>query len=661
VSEFSGLKLLLLSSTFWFPVHYYDEYGGWRLGDCISGDVAVAELHRGRLCALTPAVAVRAAMHRRTWVPTSIVLPLGALAHIHMHGGRRLTQLSAKDFEYLNKDIYRAATWQAAPETTYPLAVTARDSQPGSETAHAVQKVTPRAGAPAATAAAKGGAKAQPRPTAFVEAVRTSGKFVEAACASTLAGIGKVPPKGESEEQPKQQAKEAAQEQPPVARHSSSSSSSSSSSTVVGAIPTGQLSLVRRASTDKPMVVEAIRRRGAVDSPATSGRLSGAASAAAAAELAMAKLDGSEEDVSCAGSVPLQGPMLAEPQQGSAAGSMALSTGTARDAAAADACDHAGAKAAAQLVRMSGNGNVLVAVRKCDAPGSTASATGLPTAAAAESNEPAKELSSAVHQECGSESGNAAASDVNAMPSLACAVAHTDVAQAPADGAPSCSGLLHGTVSEAVPAPDKNTGHAASVANRGSDGPVAATADTQGTGSLAALISGDQEPEDSPCAQVADSVTSMHATAALASKLVTPLPLPLPVPVPVRVPAQARPDPPLRPESVAAAFPAELAPVQRLFLHGTGAASAQWYLLDLPGLPPRGPLRGENLAIAVNNKLVALGASVVGLVRGAVLLSAPPPHASLFRPLSELLQQVAGGTPYRLLGPSDLAEAAPLP
>ena len=55
----------------------------------MESEEAVRQLMSGRLCSLSPILATLTPISRRLWVATALMLPLGALAHIHTYSGRR--------------------------------------------------------------------------------------------------------------------------------------------------------------------------------------------------------------------------------------------------------------------------------------------------------------------------------------------------------------------------------------------------------------------------------------------------------------------------------------------------------------------------------------------------------------------------------------------
>ncbi|GAX76686.1 hypothetical protein CEUSTIGMA_g4132.t1 [Chlamydomonas eustigma] len=108
---------LLTAIPFWCPVQSYDSAGGWRQGNCLSSEEALLQLRAGKLCSLTPILGSTTAIHRRVWIPTALVLPLGALAFLHAHSGRSIVGLSMRDMEYINHHGYRAVQWEG-PEAS---------------------------------------------------------------------------------------------------------------------------------------------------------------------------------------------------------------------------------------------------------------------------------------------------------------------------------------------------------------------------------------------------------------------------------------------------------------------------------------------------------------------------------------------------------------
>ncbi len=47
------------------------------------------QLRAGRICSMTPILAASQAVNRRVWMPTALMLPLGALSFMHVESGRR--------------------------------------------------------------------------------------------------------------------------------------------------------------------------------------------------------------------------------------------------------------------------------------------------------------------------------------------------------------------------------------------------------------------------------------------------------------------------------------------------------------------------------------------------------------------------------------------
>jgi hypothetical protein len=67
----------------------YNQSGGWRAAPYLTYPEAIRKLQAGEISFCTPLIGTCMPPDRRLWLPTSILFPLGALAHIAATSGSR--------------------------------------------------------------------------------------------------------------------------------------------------------------------------------------------------------------------------------------------------------------------------------------------------------------------------------------------------------------------------------------------------------------------------------------------------------------------------------------------------------------------------------------------------------------------------------------------
>ncbi|GAX84903.1 hypothetical protein CEUSTIGMA_g12324.t1 [Chlamydomonas eustigma] len=101
--------LNLLASTGpnvqWTCVMSYDRWGGWRTaGQRLSAERMLDMLLEGHIDEYTPVVCTEAHLPFGTWLPTALLLPLGALVHMQDGVGARYQALSLKQSRLISED-----------------------------------------------------------------------------------------------------------------------------------------------------------------------------------------------------------------------------------------------------------------------------------------------------------------------------------------------------------------------------------------------------------------------------------------------------------------------------------------------------------------------------------------------------------------------------
>eukprot|EP00798_Chlamydomonas_sp_ICE-L_P022423 gene22423-29535_t len=88
----------------------YNQKGGWRAASCVTSTQALAMLAAGSISSLTPLIGTRKPTHKSIWLPTTVLLPLGALADIAVSFACRPRTLDDSDLTWLSKDPIRVVS-----------------------------------------------------------------------------------------------------------------------------------------------------------------------------------------------------------------------------------------------------------------------------------------------------------------------------------------------------------------------------------------------------------------------------------------------------------------------------------------------------------------------------------------------------------------------